>query len=298
MEKNKSFYHTSDYGILHPGSSIHVQHSVSFASDMAAPFIQPLVLQEKKELEKQRKASAEKEQEIKTAIEKLAKDWEKQASQTLLLVRTIEYLDTKEVKHTSNQWKQDKEGTWEISNQVYKMWFKISDIPEKGEVALKWSIMYNYPDQPASKHYTYNRYGNPWGADIYIVKPEKRSYATVAAAQKFIQARFDENSLLFSELSPPIPIERREMFSVNGYLLPGYTIAAPERAEPDLKAVDALLDYLEDGDGEAAPLSTPPPVPAGKSPPSLQKPSAHPPGGRLKRPLPKAKPKRKNTMTR
>ena len=34
-----------------------------------------------------------------------------------LLERALEYLHTPEVEHTSNEWKQDKNGIWEISNR-------------------------------------------------------------------------------------------------------------------------------------------------------------------------------------
>ena len=44
-----------------------------------------------------------------------------QAAQTMLLDRAIEYVKTPEVKHTSNEWKRQKDGVWEISNRVYIM---------------------------------------------------------------------------------------------------------------------------------------------------------------------------------
>ena len=297
MASNKLFYSISDYWSLVPGLTLHIQRTIHYAADKAENAIRPLVFQEKKELEAQKAASAKKEADIKKSVEKLMKDWEQQAGQTLLLVRAIEYLDTEEVKHTGNQWKQDKEGTWVISNRVYKMKFKISDVPGKNEVNLRWSLEYNWPKQPASKRYEYNRYNNPWGASIYIVKPENRKYTTVSAAQKFIQARYDENYALFSELSPPVPLERREMFSVNGFLLPGYTVAPPERAGPDLKSVESLLDFLDEDD-TAPPPQAAPVDPGPQSPAKPQKLTAPPIAGRPKRPPAKPKPKRKSSMSR
>lgn len=71
------------------------------------------------------------------------------------------------------------------------------------------------------------------------------------AAQNYIQGRFDLYSHLFRELSPPIPNECKRMFSINGCLAPGYTLAPPDKEEPDKQAVDDLLACLDDSDTAA-----------------------------------------------
>ena len=38
------------------------------------------------------------------------------------------------------------------------------------------------------------------------------------------------------------------MFSINGCLAPGYTLAPPDKEEPDKQAVDDLLACLDDSD--------------------------------------------------
>ena len=47
---------------------------------------------------------------------------------------------------------------------------------------------------------------------------------------------------LFQELSPPLPENHAHLFSVNGQLLPGYTV------QPHQPSPQELLDFLEDGD--------------------------------------------------
>lgn len=68
---------------------------------------------------------------------------------------------------------------------------------------------------------------------------------------------------LFTELSPPIPKGEERRFSVNGILLPGYTVEVPEKTPQEV--ADELLGFLEDGD-------TPPP-PAEPEKPKHQHPS-------------------------
>lgn len=63
---------------------------------------------------------------------------------------------------------------------------------------------------------------------------------------KYLQGRIKAYSHLFTEISPPIPADQKGRFCVNGVLLPGYTVQAPERT-PQEVASD-LLDFLEDGD--------------------------------------------------
>lgn len=246
MAKKETFFNVSDWMTHKPGDTLHVQKHVSFSYDGAEKSMRPLVSQDKKNLEKQRKESEAEEAKVYEKIKTHFQEWEGHASQTLLLTRAIEYLETKTVKHTKNQWKEAKDGTWEVSNLVYKMWFKTSKDAKTGGILLRWGLVYNVPEQPSSYHYEYNRYGNPWGAAIFIVRPENRSYASLESAQKFIQTRFDEYLPFFSELSPPVPRECQRMFSVNGYLLPGYTVAPTEKTIE--QSADTLLDFLEDAD--------------------------------------------------
>ena len=82
------------------------------------------------------------------------------------------------------------------------------------------------------------------------------------------------------ELCPPIPDKFKDIFRINGSLLPGYTIAPPEKMKPDKDAVDALLDCLGDED-IAVPEASAQEVPEQETsapviPPQEAKPSATP----------------------
>jgi len=47
------------------------------------------------------------------------------------------------------------------------------------------------------------------------------------------------------------------MFSINGYLAAGYTLAPPDKEEPNKKAVDDLLACLDDADAAVSPAEKP-----------------------------------------
>lgn len=274
---------------LIPGAHIELSRNIEFdewradLSDVAE-----LVKLSPEELEQKRKDSAAKEQEILGTIQESLSQWEKQARETLQLDKALEYLHTPLVAHTSNEWKQAEDGQWSISNLTYAMGFKIwEDEKKPGTFLVSWGIGVNRPERPPSEKYYY-------AGDLFFDQNKKR-YDTFEAAQKYIQGRFDLYAHLFTELCPPVPEKFVRAFKINGVLLPGYTVASPEKTGPDEKAVDSLLDYLSEED------TTPPPPaePAATAQPSgkPQKP-APPPGVRPKHPTAKAKPKRKNAMSR
>ena len=116
------------YRVLHrtdkfnPGEHIELERSVEFdrwnvdRSDLAELVKLPL-----QELQAKRKDGATAEKTIFGKVQVAAEEWVEQAAQTMLLDRAIEYVKTPEVKHTSNEWKRQKDGVWEISNRVYIM---------------------------------------------------------------------------------------------------------------------------------------------------------------------------------
>ena len=202
------------------------------------------------------KSSEAAEKSIFDKLKAAASEWEAQAAQTLLLEKVLEYVRTPEVSHTSNEWKQIQGGAWEISNRVYQMRYVFVPVPQSKAVRVTWGIVYNTPQQPGNP-----RYANSWGDSRYIVRQEKKPYDSVEAAQRYIQGRFNLYAHLFTELSPPVPNDCKRMFMVNGHLLPGYTLAPPERTKEE--AVKDLLDCLEDGDVAPA-VSEPEAPPAPK----------------------------------
>ena len=105
------------------------------------------------------------------------------------------------------------------------------------------------------------------GDSRFIARQDKKPYESAEAAQRYIQGRFNLYAHLFTELSPPVPNDCKRMFMVNGHLLPGYTLAPPERTKEE--AVNDLLDCLEDGD-------VAPPMPEPEAPATPKQKAAQP----------------------
>lgn len=295
MEK-ETFY--SAYGQytdkLETGFKLKIEHHVEYESyRIGRPEIAAQVKFSPAELEQKRKASAKLEQEIYDKMLGTVKEWEAQAAQTLLLDKALEYANTPDVPHTSNEWKHREDGSWEISNLVYKMCYQIWEDAagdKKGTWLVSWALGVNVPARPKTEKFYF-------AGDKIIAEQNKKRYDTFDAAQKYIQGRFDLYVGLFRELRPPVPDKFKRHFYINGCLLPEYTVAPPEMTKPDEKTVESLLDFLDEDDAAPPPQE----APAAPMPQSLvkpQKPTAPPPAGRPKCPAPKAKPKRKNIMSR
>ena len=241
MSNQQPFYTVSSYtGNLREGQHIEVRRQLLYLGENAdfKPFAQFPV----KELEKRLKKSLRAEKKVFDEMQAAIKAWDQHGAETLLLQKAIAYVRTPAVKHTGNEWKRRKDGTWEISNFVYQMAFKIEQ--RSDEWRLTWGLRYTAPALP--KDYTPSPYDS-W-TKRWIERENSKKYKTPDGAQKYIQAKFDQYTVLFMELSPPVPEEVRRLFSVSGQLLPGYTTRKPEQTEPDQALVDELLDYLGDGD--------------------------------------------------
>ena len=242
MPDLKPFFSVNAWGdSLTTGATLKIVHSLHYSDYNASPFMALLTDKPAAELQKMLKDSEGAEKSIYEKLKTAVSEWEAQAAQTLLLEKVLEYVRTPEVSHTSNEWKQIEGGAWEISNRVYQMRYQFTPVPQSEAVRVTWGIVYNTPQQPGNP-----RYANSWGDSRYIVRQEKKPYDSVEAAQRYIQGRFNLYAHLFTELSPPVPNDCKRMFMVNGHLLPGYTLAPPERTKEE--AVKDLLDCLEDGD--------------------------------------------------
>lgn len=253
MAECKDFYNVYSYSDdLKEGKEATVKHCISFCEERAD--LSPLVCLSVETLNTRITASKEKERVIFDKLCAAMSEWEEQAAETMLMEKALEYLRTPAVQHTSNQWKQTDYGYLEISNMVYKMTYRISedtryDHKLKKSVPYRWCVTWNVQfNAPRKRDYYRN--------DISIAGQDKKAYSEKAAAEKYIRGRMETYAHLFMELSPPIPEGQRELFSVNGHLLPGYTV---EQHKP---SVMELLDCLEDGDiGGASAASQPEPDP-------------------------------------
>lgn len=254
------FFNVNDWGdTLTTGGTLKIVHTLWFSDYNASPFMALLTDKPATELQEMLKSSEDAEKSIFDKLKAAVSEWETQAAQTLLLEKVLEYVRTPEVSHTSNEWKQLENGAWEISNRVYQMRYQFTPVPQSKAVRVTWGIVYNTPQQPGNP-----RYANSWGDSRFIARQDKKLYDDAEAAQRYIQGRFNLYAHLFTELSPPVPNDCKRMFTVNGHLLPGYTLAPPERTKEE--TVNDLLDCLEDGD-VAPPIPEPekPPAPAQKA---------------------------------
>lgn len=239
-EKNQKFPFCNpgyDNSSLYPGRSITVGRSLVYRGERAdfTPFLNVPV----KELEQRLKASEAEEKKLFGALKKLSEAWDKHGAQTLLLQKAIEYLKVPVVSHTSNEWKKQKDGSWEISNLTYKMTFSIT------RSGMDWKVVWEVSYMAPSLQIGYRGYERTPRERIDYEGSKK--YKTMDGAQKYVQLKFDQYSNYFKELSPPVPIEAKDLFSVNGQLLQGYTLSRPKAKEKEVTVSD-FLACLEEGD--------------------------------------------------
>ncbi len=298
----KPFYEVSDYtGYLREGAHITVQRDMRYLGENAdfKPFLNVPIA----DLEQQLKDSKAAEKKVYDDLQTMAKAWDEHGARTLLLERAIEYLKTPIVEHTGNEWKQREDGTWEISNLVYKMTFRILKSADVWK--LTWELQYTAPGLSQAKYRSYC----DQGLKKRIEYEGSKKYKTLAGAQKYIQSKFDQYADCFEALSPPVPTEAKDLFCVNGQVLQGYSIMrAPPKKEK--LTVSDLLDCLDETDVEPLPSAEPVIPSKGKvhTEPPAQAPleqAAAPPLSEQKQETPAAKPssaakrksQRKETLT-
>ena len=234
MEENKD-YKVYRFDYLTEGSQLKFEHSV-YCEDVD---ISSLITQGTDALEALRQDSMDGEQKAFEIVQAAAKQWEQQAAVTQKLNRALEYLRTPEVAHTANQWQPNQNNSdWEeISNRVYKMSCRIRegtsyDRIKKVMVPTAWYVTWDlYLNSPKDGH------------NIHLAGQNQKRYTDKAAAVKYLGGRKKAYSHLFTEISPQIPKEYENHFTVNGALLPGYTV---EGQEP-VKAEHTAAEGSEDG---------------------------------------------------
>lgn len=84
---------------------------------------------------------------------------------------------------------------------------------------------------PAAWYVTWDLYLNSprEGYSIHLAGQDKKRYTDKAAAVKYLDGRKKAYSHLFAEISPPVPKEHENCFTVNGVLLPGYRVEGREQ---------------------------------------------------------------------
>ena len=243
MEDNE-YYSVHRYA--HTDGEDRVKLDVSVSVNLKKSNLPELIQMPAEELEAMREESKTAAKGAMLQLEQSsAEEWATQAAQAILLKKALEYVRTAPVKHTSNVWtEQENKGHFEISNMVYKMTYHIYDrtaydhkLQKSVPVAwfVSWDVSFNVPREYYSDHY-YSR------SSAGIADQRDKRYTDKAAADKYLQGRIAAYAHLFTELSPPIPEDKTELFTINGILLPGYTVAAHEPTP------DELLAFVEEGD--------------------------------------------------
>ena len=237
--------------------------------------ISGLVTRPPEELSRLEQDSVQKEAEIFKRLEAASGEWLEQAAETVSCRRALQYLRTPTPSHTSNARVKDQYGKYEISNMVYIMyWYTYEntryDRDLKASVPVSWEI---------SWHLCYNTPRNADRSDTgrELAGQDRKKFKVKADMEKYINGRIAAYAHLFTEISPPIPRDQAGRFTVNGVLLPGYTVEVPERTPQEM--ADSLLDFLEDGD-----VGTSEPAPAEPTPATPAKAGHHAP---RKKPAPK-----------
>ena len=234
IHMHRGFYSVSSEGDqLQPGFRASVRHTVSLIenqdqiSDLTAVPISELIDRRDSNIIAERAAFHE--------LSVSASGWEEVAAQTLLLNKAIEYLQTRPLVHSGNEWKEDWLGYHEISNMVYKMTWRIKDhtvydSEEQKVKTEKWFLSWGLRTNTILS----NTYADVSGH--LLAGEENLEFSDTVALDRYLQERLSEHVGCFVEISPPVPVELAQHFSVGGKLLPGYTSLVSER-EVDYSAM-------------------------------------------------------------
>ena len=230
MEENKDYraYRYGDH--LNPGYELKIEHSI-FCENVD---ISSLITMGAESLEAMRQGSIDGEQKAYEIVVAAAKQWEQQAVATQMINRALEYLHTPEVAHTGNVW--ERSGDWrdseQISNRVYKMSCSVwedtkYDREKQQSVPVAWYVTWDvYVNSPKQ------------GYGEKIAGQNQKRYTDKAAAMKYLDGRKKAYAHLFTEISPQIPKEYERHFTVNGALLPGYTVEGQEPVKAEHTAAE------------------------------------------------------------
>ena len=220
------------YTHITPGWEIEV--SAHYYSDKKSDRVAELIQLPREELTALEEASVAQEKAIFSKFSNIETEWKKQAAETVAIRKAREYLRALPVEHTSNQWNVNQFGWNVLSNMVYKMSYRVSENKKLDgtliNCALSWDIHYNTLQHP-TPDYT----GDGWK----IAGQSDKRFATKEEMERYLQGRIKTYAHLFTEISPPIPKGQEGRFSVNGILLPGYTVeeSLEERMEEMLSLI-------------------------------------------------------------
>ena len=227
------------YTHIDPGREIEISTRLYSSNDQDR--VAELVKLPRTELGELEEASVALENAIFSKFSEIEAEWLKQAAETVAIRKAKQYLMVLPVDHTSNQWKKDQYENCELSNMVYKMTYRIYEQTHYDRTKqktvidawyLSWYLHYNTVRNP-----TPDLTGDGW----QIAGQRDKRFTDKADMERYLQGRIKAYAHLFTEISPPIPKGQEGRFSVNGILLPGYTVEASLE-----ERVEEMLSFLED----------------------------------------------------
>ena len=230
-------YNAYDNDRLQPAYNMKIERTVYYNEGGAD--ISNLAAMPVERLRAMREESAAAEQTIYDKLREASAEWEKQAGQTLLFDKAIEFVRTPAVEHTSNQWEKSpyNNDRQQMSNAVYSMSYLVYertryDRQQEKTVPVAWELSWGvYTNPPQNLTHT------------KIAGQDKKVYSDKADMEKYLAGRIKAYSHLFTEISPPIPQAYADNFRLNGQLLPGYIIEGEEPKPPD-HAADIDGDFI------------------------------------------------------
>lgn len=193
--------------------SIYIENKEDYMSDLFALGKDELV----RLLEESQK---EEENIVKDFLIPAFKEWEKVGAKTQAYKEALEVHKVGEVEHTNNQWKPKDYSDYAetISNRVYLMSVEIWEDTkwnreEKKSIPVAWyatwRVVINTPIG---------------GMRLVIDGQDRKRYTDKEKAFKYIEGRKKKYAHLFTEVSPKIPLQYANRFTLNGMLLPGYEL--------------------------------------------------------------------------
>ena len=248
------------YTHITPGWEIEM--SAHYYPDKKADRVAELIQLPREELTTMEEASVAQEKAIFSKFSEIEAEWRKQAAETIAIRKAREYLRALPVEHTSNQWKVNQFGWNVLSNMVYKMSYRVSEnkTPDGTLIncTLSWDIHYNTLQHPTPDYtgdgwkiagQSDKRFATKEELERYLqgrIKAYAHLFTEVSPPipeelERYLQGRIKAYAHLFTEVSPPIPKGEERRFSVNGILLPGYTVEASLE-----ERVEEMLSFLED----------------------------------------------------
>ncbi|MDL2220889.1 hypothetical protein LJC55_04405 [Eubacteriales bacterium OttesenSCG-928-N14] len=236
-------YRVYDHGCeLEPGTRIVLERSLYLNSEGFD--ISELIEKPLDEVKDELSSSEELEQAFFENMKIMLKEWDGFAEHTQILSRAIEYLEIPPVEHTMNKWIEDDYGHHNRSNMVYEFYYRVYedtryDRDTQTQIVNAWYLSWAFTTNSYRIH-------NAAKSHTKIAGQHNKRFSDKAAMEKYLEGRIKKYEHFFEKISPPMPLELAGHFTVNGRILPGYTIMGENEKQIhgiDEKPIKSKKDY-------------------------------------------------------